>query len=69
MDVRRWFLFGSVLAVGVLGASTGCINLGTRNIQDNPATNSRIQALETRVSTLERMLSPAGVQSTATITD
>ena len=57
MDVRRWSFVGGLLAVATLSVSAGCINLGTRHIQDNPATNSRIQALETRVSALEQALS------------
>jgi|GEM_PF-4487955 len=47
-----------LLAAGVLSLGSGCLSLGGRetHVHDNPETNARISALETRISALEQVI-------------
>lgn len=38
---------------------SGCLSIGGKVVHENPETESRIQALESRVSNLERALNVA----------
>jgi hypothetical protein len=47
-----------LLTAAVVLSSTGCLNLGgkTTHVHDNPETNTRLAAVENRVSILEQVL-------------
>ena len=47
----------------------GCLNLGgrTTNVHDNPQTNGRLSALETRVSALEQAFQTTSVEVPAPV--
>ena len=53
-----------VLVSAFLGTFSGCLNLGgrTTNVHNNPQTNARLSALETRVNALEQALRTTSVE-------
>ncbi len=53
-----------LLVSGFIVTSAGCLSLGgrTTNVHDNPQTNARLSALETRVNALEQALRTTSVE-------
>lgn len=51
---RRWRQFAAIIVITSAVMACGCLSIGGRIVNENPETESRLQALETRVTSLEQ---------------